>query len=234
LLDYLIESMTYLSVDYNWFFSTLSQSLAALIGIGCMFIIYRLQMQENNINETVRALQRYLSPIHPDKLFYMTREETTAMADGEINHHTIQIKHFKEEIAQSEEKLKRREGNESFLNGRIRSLSENIRVESLKIDSLQSRKSAIILKENYRDGIQFSAFISLAYMGFLFFGSLIALTHGNFFLKHQKLGNGFVLATLILLLGGLFLSGICCLVGLNMGRSMVKDIFIRFISRWRK
>jgi len=38
-------------VDYNWFFSSLVQALAAMIGVIGMFAVYRLQVQEERVRK---------------------------------------------------------------------------------------------------------------------------------------------------------------------------------------
>lgn len=47
-------------INYHWFFSALSQSLAALIGLVGVFTIYRLQIQKEEINNLIQQLRYFL------------------------------------------------------------------------------------------------------------------------------------------------------------------------------
>ncbi len=226
--------LTNLMIDYNWFFSTLSQSLASLIGISGLFIVYRLQIQENRLTEAVRALQRYLSKHDPEKLFYLEKEETIELAENKIAERERLIVEQTGILKGFEEKLKNKQGLQSSLENEIANCKNRIQDDNNTILNLNIREKAITGIESYKNIILQSALVTIVYLTVLFFLSMVGLMYSKYLEKNTKLGNDCILSTFILLFIGLILLLICCAESLNFGRPAIKEFFKSIFHRAKR
>ena len=71
-------------IDFHWFYGAVSQSLAALIGVIGMFIVYRLQIQENRIKDAFENLCVALSAMDEKDTQYMTVARLLKVGYGHI------------------------------------------------------------------------------------------------------------------------------------------------------
>jgi hypothetical protein len=55
-------------IDYNWFFSSLVQALAAMIGVIGMFAVYRLQVQGEEIRKACHEVIVYLKDVNGESI----------------------------------------------------------------------------------------------------------------------------------------------------------------------
>ena len=69
--------------------------MAALIGIVGMFIVYRLQIQQDNINNALRILREYLGMWDSKDYSHLTQEEIVSLAETKIKFLTDSIKKMK-------------------------------------------------------------------------------------------------------------------------------------------
>lgn len=202
------------SVNYHWFYSALSQSLAALIGIIGMFIVYRLQIQENSIYEALRILQRSMSIGEPEYMFHYNEKETIVEAETRIRN--------------LEEETKRLEGlnnglDEDFGNGKVgqsiyAGAKENnsglIKSNAQEIVRFKNRITNIFKGKNKKKEIRRSALVTILYLVVLFFTSLIGLIYSDYFSQNIYCADIFIGGTVFYLLGGLYFLVRCCTVSL--------------------
>ncbi|MCP4653598.1 MAG: hypothetical protein GY858_09505 [Candidatus Omnitrophica bacterium] len=69
-------------IDYNWIFSALVQSLAAMIGVIGMFAVYRLQTQEKIIEKKFEKFRIFLEENTGTKIDNPTEERIIEKAKG--------------------------------------------------------------------------------------------------------------------------------------------------------
>jgi hypothetical protein len=215
-----------LVIDYKWLFSTIAQSLAAMIGVGGMFIIYRLQFLESEISQAVRDLQKSLPDSYEnvESFLLLSRDETIKIADSRILSLEQQINQLKKELEEYENNKK--QGNPIDENLASRNKSRLDR-ESRAIIKIQAKKENLLSKEKYRDIVRGSALITIIYLIFIFFKSLLGLVNSDYLMSHPKPGNGPAISILILVAGGLVLFALCCMESLNLGRAAIIEFILR-------
>ncbi|MFA6216690.1 MAG: hypothetical protein WDL87_03450 [Candidatus Omnitrophota bacterium] len=222
--DLILKFITEIPIDYSWFFSTLAQSLAALISIGGVFIIYRLQLLENENKETVQNLQRYLYPSQPEKLFYLTKRETLTRADYEWKSCESQIKEQTLVIKDIDQRIKNEKEETKVLESRKSDCTNIIGWNKERISGFDERVSKLVGGEKYKNTIQWAAFITFLFMMIVFVLSLLGLIFSKYLENNIGVGNEAVLNIFILLLGALTQLTLCCMAGLNIGRPALKAI----------
>ncbi len=207
-----------LSIDYNWFFSTISQSLAALIGIGGLFIVYRLQIQENRINDAVRKLQEYMSFNELGETSHLTKEETLGKVEIQIENILRDIEFQKRAVKANDVRIENKEGDIVYFEGQKAMHLVSIKNGEKTISGLQKKKKEVGGEEKYKVDLQWSAFIAIIFMTFTFFVSSIGLVLSEYFKLNILLGHKHLIRVFILLLGALMLLLLSCAAGLDMGR----------------
>lgn len=208
-------------IEFQWFYSALSQSLAALIGIVGMFIVYRLQIQQNNINNAVRNLQNSMVVGKPELYSHLSRDETIKEGQYRIKQLQGDIEFQEKMIKQLDEQLSKGKISELDYNREKDNCLNIVKNRKQEIFRFQIRINKIVEREHWRNNIKYSAFVIILYLIGLFCLSLIGLLYSNHFSKNIFLGNMFTIAIFCLLLGGLLNLVICCAVSLDIGRPRI-------------
>jgi hypothetical protein len=205
-METIVKFINYQPESYYWFFSALAQSLAALIGLSGVFIVYRLQIQENRISDAIKDLQKGLSDITTRDNFNMIRDATMDAVDKEINFREKKILQYKEE-------LEKKPQDQYYLN--------EMKREERGIAVLKLKKQKVKNEEWYAKQIRYSALITIIYFIILFISSILGFLHTYTYAGIQRI--------VIFLIGGLVLLGLCCAVSLDFGRPALKELYDKFL-----
>lgn len=218
--------MSEFRVDYHWFFGALSQSLAALIGIVGMFIVYRLQIQQGNINDSLKNLQMYLSAKernNPDDFLHLTARETFLKVDETIGQYRSLIQGEDRTIAGIERALREGKADKStYSRERGNSLARKEGYERL-IEGFEERKMRVRLRREYRGVIKRSAFATIFYLCLLFLINLTLLSLCDFFKSSVWWGKITVAVSLVSTVIALGFIVRCCWISLDMGEPRVDN-----------
>jgi hypothetical protein len=212
--------MANFQMDYNWFYSTLAQSLAAMVGVVGMFIVYRLQIQQDNINAAIANMREYLARITTQGDFaHLTKEELIGKVEHEIKENNAQIDKEKEriEIIKKEANMPQSQ-KDTIINSHLRTIRKNeteIKGYQIRIDNIKKR-------DEFRHTIKSLAFPTILALVILFILSVIGLVFSTFFRDNPLWGNIFVVVIFCFLLLGLALLIVCCAVSLDMGAPKIK------------
>jgi len=205
----------FIKIDYHWFYSALSQSLAALIGIVGMFIVYRLQIQEDRINYDSNRLRSYFE-LHVRHLPpHYTNSDTLSEAEKEVGIRKKQIETYEDNIKEIEESLKNNRIEEQVAKRKIQEYSNNISRTEDTLNGLKERIGSAKKSSNQRNVLKKVAFWTILYLCSLFWVSIVCLLFSNVFSKNYVVGIICIVETLIFLAGGLLLLIKCCAVSLD-------------------
>ena len=203
------------NIDYQWFYAALSQSLAALIGIVGMFIVYRLQIQENNINDAIRTLQRSMSVGRPELFFHLSEQETIQEVEYRIKAAKERISSIRESMVCDEEVFKAKQLSEIEFKNRKECNSADIKNREKEIFGFQTRIDNIASKNRWRSKIRKSAILTIVYLVVLFISSIIGLMYSGYFSENSYKGDACTVLIFIFLLAGLYFLIRCFIMSLE-------------------
>src|SRR3989338_6079845 len=167
-------------IDYNWFYSTLSQCLAALIGMIGLLAVYRLQIQESLITETRLILIRYLSVLRRlnvheqhnlDWYSYADDSELIALANKEIENHSKDVE-----------------------------VKKNLEVSTMRVKTFTKKRDNLISSKRERERFKPIAKNLIVLYILIFLFSLFCLGSANLFSKNIIWGSRFLMATVMLII----------------------------------
>jgi len=186
-----------------------------------MFIVYRLQIQQNYINNAISNLQNYMIVGRPGFYSHLTKNETIKQAENAIENFEKERGNHKKLIEQLEAMLKKGEKSQLDFNKEKDNILLQIENVNQRISRFQERVDKIVDRENWRYKIEHSAFVTILYLISLFCLSLIGLIYSNYFSKNIFDGNMYTISILCLLLGGLANLVICCAISLDLGKPRI-------------
>lgn len=196
-----------LEVDYLWFYSSLSQSLAALIGIVGMLIVYRLQIQQGDIREAVRSLQMYLTNYKREAFFYLTEKETILAVQKDIEVLKKEKEDKQTEIHDLDQMA--REGQQDApvrnTDSQKARAKESLRIIETKLEGWSERFSQYRLSNKKREQIKNIGFRTIVYLLVLFLVSLLSLSFTKYFKDNYAYGFAWFWTMIIFLCAGLYL-----------------------------
>ena len=205
--------MTNFQIEYNWFYSTLSQSLAAMIGVVGMFIVYRLQIQQDNINNALSILKKQAGGYDAADYSHLSLDEMINLAKNKIKYIKDCIekdeKHIQElsnDNNKTEDEIKRKVNT---ILSSIQGFKERLSEFEIKIKSVEDM-------DKHKHRIKWLAFPTILWLVVLFILNILGLAFSSFFSQNQFWGITSVIIILLLLLMGLFLIVWCCGVSLDM------------------
>ena len=173
-----------IEINYHWFYSALSQSLAALFGVVGLFISLRLQTQNNKITESLRDLQLHLASVKTNVTYIFTSEKRTLkIAQETIRELNTVIDRQKDNIIQYEKNI---EGNHSVVAFREKkhNSEKEIRRDKRKRETISDQLRDINLKKEREKLIKDYAYGTMKLLLGAFCFSLLCLL-GSGFLKNN-------------------------------------------------
>ncbi len=135
---------------YYWTYSTIVQSLAAMIGISAVFAVYHLQVIGDNMEKKWGVFIRLLSHVNNFSGYeFYTNEELSQEADKIINTHEIKASEIKTIIHKIEKRKTDPQEDMASLEAELRVHQTNLRnFESIK-NRVNTRKNNIKNLEVY-------------------------------------------------------------------------------------
>ena len=208
------------NIDYNWFYSSLSQSLAALIGIVGMVVIYRLEIQERNIREAMENLRIFLKSNFNKKCDSMVEIQLLQEALKEESETREKYQKYQKEIESKIDELNSRlnytDSQKSMLKKNISDLEKSMDYFGQINIELKYRISVLNDEKCHRKVIRRAAFQTMLYISFLFLVSLDHLRLGDNFTYFFQMFKWHLNITNIIFFVfipfGLFLLLRCCVI----------------------
>ena len=213
-----------MEVDFHWFYGALSQSLAALIGIVGMFIVYRLQTQESRIKGSLNNMRLHFKEKTTKGLSeHLLEDEIIDTIQKEISVQEIKKLGYEGELEVYAKK--NGYGRKVPDNNKPKEQLENMRMSEIAEKELPAAKDAIKeydvrlddteQKRRQRDQLKVWAFVTIAYLCCLFVMSVILLLFGERFSQDFSLGFIWIKITVFLLIVGMILLVRCCGISLD-------------------
>ncbi|MFC1709353.1 hypothetical protein ACFL2J_04780 [Candidatus Omnitrophota bacterium] len=197
-----------LEIDYRWFYAALSQSLAALIGIGGMFTVYRLQVQYNRIKESYDNLLRYLALSTKTKItdyYHYTQDDIYNRCKTEKEDRIpSQIKDLREDVKKTNNGV-----TKTHYEAVINNLENKVKGYKLKMEIVENR--CIFL--NY---LKRRALFIIIFLSILFGVCLVGLLFSKKFPLNIIREIDYLIITLWMLFGGFCYLFIFCANCLDM------------------
>lgn len=216
--------MSNFQIGYNWFYSSLSQSLAAMIGVVGMFIVYRLQIQQDKTNNALSILRGYLGGDDFKNYSHLTQEEILNIAENKI-------KHLKDKVEEYEKRLqdlkKDKNRTQDEIDRGVNPILNSIKGYEEKLSEFESKTKSVKDMDDHKHIIKWLAFPTILWLVGLFILSLLGLISSDFFKSNYIWGNVYTTVIFLLLLLGLALIVWCCGVSLDMGKPTTFVIKLR-------
>jgi len=214
-------------LDYNayyWIYSTIAQSLAALIGISGVFAVFRFQMLENEISKSIQNIKDFINEIHSwvsPEVGVMSEEGLIQKAQEIINRvdKNIETNEVEERELQSDLNGGMESAFRIGVEGKIKELKDTKKNELYKRNEMKYRKEKPFKLRDHRRNMTSMALILISYLIFVFLCSIIGLVFSEFPVIETEWRFNFLIFVIGLLIYGLFLLFRFCKISLNFGIS---------------
>ena len=200
---------------YYWFYSTITQSLAALIGIVGVFVIFRIQLLINVIENKTKDLQQLvnterwtaLGVLNPASIY----EDMSISINKIIQSLTNTISNYENMIQKNIRNSSSQQGSGN-LNEELQRKKQSIKD---RINTLNSQKSFIDGQKALKDRITQSAKILIVILIVLLIGGIICLSMVEIICQSAYWSKTLIPCTVILLSVALYLLSRLCWISLK-------------------
>jgi len=221
--------MTLIANDYYWIYSTLAQSLAALIGITGVFAVFRLQWAEKEIDKAIQTLRNHISIVSDYSHFNFERLTEKELII-EVDKHILDLDKKIEDAEKRKNVWERRQDdNGNPLNNvqlkiapeSIASLTKHIKQNLSTRNELKFLKNNIFSAKKYRNNLASKALWLIALFICIFLLSIIGLIFSKYFENKLVYGLVFLIFIVGLLVEGAVLLFRFCKISFHFGLSEV-------------
>ena len=215
------QELIELQSHYYWFYSTIAQSLSALIGIVGLFAIFRIQMLVNIIESKTKDLQLLVNQEQWQALGVLTstsiKENISVSIQKIVNQLLNSVSQYDNMIKQNIKNTKNQQTSANSTND----LQANRQKLTDRINELMIPESAIIKLKTIKHKITHSAKILIAMLIALLIGSIICLSLVKIICQSLYWSKALIPLTMILLSSTLYLLGRLCWISLKTDQNEV-------------